>query len=468
MSRAAAGRRAAYAVLRAVTSGRGDLPDALARARERLPDHRDQALTASVAAGTLRWMGALDAVIEAFAGRSASRLDAEVLDILRLGAFQLLHLDRVPARAVIADSVELAREQRKSSAAGFVNALLRRIDRERDRLPLPRRPERASDESVLDYLSVTLSHPRWLVERWLRAHGFEAAEAWARFDNAPAPLTLRVNTLKASRTAVIERLAAHQVRVEPARFAPDALVVVSGHPLATPLAAEGWFFVQDEASQLVALAARAHPGERVLDACASPGGKTVAMAADMSDQGLVVAGDVRGRRVELLRQTVARSGARSVRVARLDAAAPPFAAVFDLVLLDAPCSGLGTVRRDPEIRWRRTPEELPRLAATQQTLLSAAAAAVRPGGRLVYATCSSEPEENHQVVETFLARHDEFAVEPVELERLEAGVAGSVLSSEGYLQTRPDRHGLEAFFAASLRRRGRARERRGRGVSATL
>jgi 16S rRNA (cytosine967-C5)-methyltransferase len=455
MSRVAPGRRAAYLALRAVTSGRSDLPEALARTRDRLEDHRDQALAANAAAGTLRWMGALDAVIESFGRRPVARLDHEILDILRLGAFQLLHMDRVPARAVIDDAVELAREQRKSSAAGFVNAVLRRIDRERGRLPLPARPAAPADPSALDYLSVTLSHPRWLAERWLRAMGFDAAEAWARFDNAPAPVTLRANTLKTTLPALVETLAEHGVRVEPARFAPAALVVLAGQPIATPLFEQGMFFVQDEASQLVALAAAARPGERVLDACASPGGKTVAMAAGMQDRGTIVAGDVRGRRVDLLRQTVARSGARSIHVTRLDASALPFDAIFDLVLLDAPCSGLGTIRRDPEIRWRRTAADLPGLAATQLTLVSKAAATVKAGGRLVYATCSGEPEENERVVEAFLAENGDFAVEAVQLDRAgdQPSTTAPLTTPQGYLRTRPDLHGLEAFFAAVLRRR---------------
>ena len=453
MSRVAPARRAAYVALHAVTSGRADLPDALARSRGRLTDHRDQALAASIAAGTLRWMGALDAIIESFGRRAVSRLDPEVLDILRLGAFQLLHLDRVPARAVIDDGVALVREQRKSSASAFVNAVLRRIDRERAALPLPGRPAGGTGAGALDYLSITLSHPRWLAERRLRRLGFDAAEAWARFDNSPAPVTLRVNTLKTTREALVTALAADDVTVEAARFSPEGLVVVSGQPMASPLFEQGWFFVQDEASQLVALAAGARPGERVLDACASPGGKTVAMAAAMQDRGAIIAGDLRERRVGLLRDTVMRSGTRSVHVTRLDATRLPFDAAFDLVLLDAPCSGLGTIRRDPEIRWRRTEADLHVLAAAQRVLLESAAGTVKPGGRLVYATCSSEREENEAVVEAFLADHPTFAVRPVELRGTAPAGSAPLVTPAGYLRTRPDQHQLEGFFAAILHRR---------------
>lgn len=453
MKQAAPARRAAYAALRAVTSNRQDLPDALARARTGLADERDAALAAEITTGTLRWMGAIDAVIEAFGRRALPRLDPEVLDVLRLGAYQLLHLDRVPARAVVDDAVEMTREARKGSASAFVNAVLRRIGRERERLPLPARPAAQDREATIAYLSITCSHPRWLVERWLDREGFDQAEAWVRFDNSAAPLTLRANTLMVARDELAARLAGAGVTVSPTRFSPEGLVVESGHPLSTPLHDQGAFFVQDEASQLVALVAGARPGERVLDACASPGGKTVAMAGRMGDCGLLVAGDVRTRRVELLERTIARSGATSVRVVRLDAEALPFGPVFDRVLVDAPCSGLGTLRRDPEIRWRRSDADLPVLAARQRRILEQAAAAVRAGGALVYATCSSEPEENEDVVRGFLADHQEFEIEPPR--EADTGVAGlaAMLTADGFFRTTPPAHGLEAFFAAVLRRR---------------
>jgi 16S rRNA (cytosine967-C5)-methyltransferase len=454
MTRAAPARRAAYAALRAVTSAQADLPDALARARGHLADERDQALAAEIATGTLRWMGALDAIIEACGSRPIGRLDPEVLDILRLSVYQIRHLDRVPARAVVNDAVDLVREARKQSASSFVNALLRRVLREMDGLPLPRKPLPGDGvEAALDYLSVTLSHPRWLVARWVARAGFDAAEAWARFDNAPAPLTLRVNTLALTREDLVARLAAHGVSVSATRFSPDGLVVTGGNPFRTPLIEEGACVVQDEASQLVAMVADARPGERVLDACASPGGKTLAMAAAMQNEGLIVAGDVRSRRIALLTQAVARSGARRVRLARLDAAALPFGASFDLVLLDAPCSGLGTIRRDPEIRWRRREAELPVLAAAQARMLERAATAVRPGGRIVYATCSSEPEENERLVAAFLDAHPEFEIESPARRADVPPAVGALIDPAGCFRSWPYAHGLEAFFAVVLRSR---------------
>jgi 16S rRNA (cytosine967-C5)-methyltransferase len=449
-SRVAPARIAAFEILRAVSAETADLPHALARARATLTDERDRALAGEIATGTLRWQGAFDHVIASISNRRIDRLDPEVVDILRAAIFQLLHLDRVPASAVVNDAVALTRRAGKRSAAPLVNAVLRRVSRERAHLPLPARPDSPDDRGrVLDYLSVALSHPRWMAERWLDRYGFDAAEAWMRFNNQPARLTLRANTLTTTPASVSEVLASHGVLVEPARFAADGLVVVQGNPLLTPAAHQGLFVVQDEASQLVASLVAAQSGDRVLDACASPGGKTIAIAASMGDRGLIVAADVRGRRVDLLARTVQESGARSIDVIHADATALPFAdsgQVFDWVLLDAPCSGLGTIRRDPDIRWRRSEADLRKFAAAQLRMLRETARVVRPGGRLVYSTCSSEPEENEHVVDAFLSGGG-FARElPASTMLREA----SIISDAGYLRTDPFHHGLEAFFGAVL------------------
>ncbi len=442
-------REAAYEVLRAVSTGSADLPYALARARARLPDERDRALASEIATGTLRWQGTFDHVIAELSRRPVAKLDPEVLDILRSATFQLLHLDRVPAAAVVSDAVNMTKKAGKKSAGPFVNALLRRISRERAQLPVPPRPENLDDRAAaLDYLTVTLSHPRWLAARWLDRYGFAATEAWLRFNNQPAPLTLRVNRLRTTGTALAESLAAHGVQIVPGRFAPDAWVVSKGNPLLTPLADTGAFVVQDEASQLVASLVSARAGERVLDACASPGGKTTAIAAAMGDRGLIVATDVRGRRVDLLARTVRASGAQSVKIVQADASALPLRATFDWVLLDVPCSGLGTLRRDPDVRWRRSETDLVRLAASQRQLLEETARVLAPGGRLVYSTCSSEPEENEDVVAALVAGG---ALKPVAPRDLPAAVQ-PLVNAAGHLRTFPFRDGLEAFFGAILTR----------------
>jgi 16S rRNA (cytosine967-C5)-methyltransferase len=443
-------RTAAYHAVRAISSRRLDLPAALHTSREHLSDERDRSLAAEIVTGTLRWQRSLDHLIEHFSKRRISKLDAEVVDILRLSLYQLLHLDRVPASAVVDDAVDLTRGARKLSASGFVNAVLRATLRQRHKLPLPSRPDNTNDRAAaLAYLGITHSHPDWLVGRWLDRYGFAATERWVQFDNEAPLLTLRVNRLRATRTAAIATLAADDVETEPTRFAPDGLVVTSGNPLRRP--ADGLAFVQDESSQLVPAVVSAAPGERILDLCASPGGKTLAMAADMNDTGTIIASDVRPKRLALLADTVRTAGVRCVSIVRVPPTGPlPFGPVFDSVLVDAPCSGLGTVRRDPDIRWRRREQELPLLARDQLALLLRAAEVVRAGGRLVYATCSSEPEENDEVVAAFADARGDFTV--ADLRQTAGPVVAPFIDGDGFFRTTPAAHGLEAFFAAVMTR----------------
>jgi 16S rRNA (cytosine967-C5)-methyltransferase len=444
-------RVAAYRALLAVGADRTDLPAALAASRRDLSDERDRALAADIVTGALRWQRSLDHLIEHFARRPLRRLDPDVATILRLSLYQLLRLDRVPAAAVVDDAVDLTRGARKASAAGFVNAVLRTMLRQRHRLPLPGRPERSDDRAAwLAYLGITHSHPEWLVARWIDRYRTDAAERWVRFNNETPRLTLRANTLTATRDRVAGALAAHDIETEPKHDAPDGLIVVRGNPLRGPL--DGSFFVQDEASQLVTLAVDVRAHQRVLDLCASPGGKTTAMAAAMGDTGTIVASDVRARRLALLRGTVRLSGARHVRIVRVPASGPlPFFQRFDAVLVDAPCSGLGTIRRDPDIRWRRAEADLRLFARDQLALLDRAADVLAPGGRLVYATCSGEPDENEAVVDAFLAHRSDFEVS--DLRQHGPRVLAPFLDERGMMRTLPFEHGLEAFFAGVLVRR---------------
>jgi 16S rRNA (cytosine967-C5)-methyltransferase len=414
----AAARRAAYDALRAVAIRTRDLGEVLADSRERLPDDRDRALTAAIVVGTLRWRNRLDWLLARAANRDVASLDPEVLDILRLSLFQLLYLTRVPASAVVDDAVSLTKAARKKSAAGLTNAVLRRLARTRQQLGLPE-------------LSVPIEEP---------------------------PLTLRANTLRTTRDELVERLKTSNVETRATRYAPDGLVVLDGQPLRTADAGAGLFVVQDEASQLVPLLGGTSRRAMVLDACAAPGGKTLALAAGVARDGVLVASDVSRRRVVLLREILHRAGANRPHVIQADLErGAPFDAVFDLVLLDAPCTGLGTLRRDVDIRWRRSPDDVRQAAAKQGRMIEAAGSLVAPGGRLIYATCSSEPEENEQVVGGFLAARPDFVQVPAR-DLVADGVPGDLLDERGRLATRPDRHGLEVFFGVALeRRRGGSR-----------
>jgi 16S rRNA (cytosine967-C5)-methyltransferase len=421
-------RQAAFEALGLVDSGAG-MSGALATARASLRDARDRALVTELVSGAIRMRAAIDYQLRSRVTRDLARLDAPVLTTLRLAAFQLIYLSRVPVPAIVNDAVALTRRSGKSSAAGLVNAALRALARDRERLAWPESPPVAA-------LATRESHPEWLVERWAQRYGEAATRAWLRHNNEPVRLCLAANRLKTTREALATRLAREGVGTEPAARAPDALIVTSGSPLSTEAYRDGWFVAQDEASQLIGDLGDLKPGGRVLDVCASPGGKTLRVAWRAGRSALVVATDVRPRRMRLLRATVTRLGLDRVRLVQIDVAAGlPFCdGAFDFVLVDAPCSGLGTIRRDPDIRWRRRPEDLPVLATVEMDLLARASRAVARGGSLVYATCSSEPEENEDVVAAFLAGHPDFR-----------------LADEH--RTWPFRDRLDAFYGAALVRR---------------
>lgn len=432
-------RARAARVLAAVEAREDTLGAAVDRARHDLADDRDRGLLLELTAGVCRWRGALDALIAACSARPLDRIDPLVLATLRLAVYQLRWLDRIPPHAVVHEAVDAARELVNPRAGGFVNGILRSYLRQPPALPARPGPA-GTRRQQLTYLSITCSHPRWLVARWLDRVGFDATEAWCAFNNAAPTVTVRTRgaggdavswlaqfDMAAARCAMVPEMA----RLEPGTFGK------------LPVVARDGLAVQDEGSALVAHAAGATPGSRVLDLCGSPGGKSVVMWSDMQQTGTLVAADLRPARVALLRTTLAAAGVPAA-IVRLDARADlPFGADFDTVLVDAPCSGLGTLRRDPDVRWAVELGDLPGFADTQRRILACAADTVRPGGRLVYATCSSEPDENDAVVDGFLATDVRFTREPWTGPGADAGV----------LRTLPPRDALDAFFAVRLRRR---------------
>jgi 16S rRNA (cytosine967-C5)-methyltransferase len=445
-------RLAAVRVLIALDTGRTTLSAEVERERPNLADRRDQALFLELAAGVTRWRAELDARIGAYSTRPVDELAPEVRAVLRVAAYQLHHLERIPEHALVHESVEIARALGQSRATGFVNAVLRNMVRGRQATRLPARPADPHDtDAALEYLSVTLSHPRWLVSRWLARFGFDACEQWCRFNNASPEITVR--GVHGDPNDLRERLARENVVGQPSLFVPGAIKLPAGGLGRLSAETREAIVVQDEGSQLVACLAGGASGDRVLDVCASPGGKTLILDAAIGPDGIVIAGDNRPARVALLRSTLLRAN-RHARVLALNAEQPlPFGPVFDRVLLDAPCSGLGTLRRDPDIKWHRRPEDLPIFAASQRRMIERASEVVRPGGALIYATCSSEPEENEAIVDTFLAKTPEFTLGRLAVDRVPA--AESVIDDRGMLHSSPA-HGLDAFFAAVLVRRERA------------
>jgi 16S rRNA (cytosine967-C5)-methyltransferase len=392
----------------------------------------DRALATELVYGTLVWQGRLDHFLRRLLHEPLERLDPPVRAALRLGLYQLRVLDRIPAYAAVDSSVRLAGRR----ASGLVNAVLRRATRE---------DEPALPDDPVDRLATEWSHPRWLVERWVRELGASAAAALLEANTQTPQVAIRPNRRRTTADALRSTLATAGIETRPSDVVDGALVVETRAASLRGLPGwrEGLFAFQGEASQLVAALVDVGPDARVLDACAAPGGKTIAIAERLGPGRSITAFDRNRAGLGRLAREAERLGVSAV-VAQADACRPPTERPFDAVLVDAPCSGLGTLRRHPEIKWRRRPEDIPRLAVLQQEIVAGVAPLVKPGGLLVYAVCTRTTEETTGVVETLLAAQPRFVVEPAR---------GPCVDADGFLRTAPYRHGMDGFFAARLRAR---------------
>jgi len=427
-------RRAALQALQRIREG--DLADrALDRAAAGL-DPRERALAQEMVYGVSRLRGRLDHLLSQLVRNGLEQLEPEVLEVLRLGAYQLTEMDGVPPYAAVSQSVDLARLAGSGRAGGLVNGVLQDLQRRREAL---RFPDPAADP--VGHLATHGSHPRWLVERWVDRYGAEQAAALVEANNRRPELYLR--PLGVFADAARQTLAERGIQSEAVDCAPDSLRLVPPASAAEALAAVPGV-VQDPAAALVVRFAGVPEGATVVDLCAAPGGKALGLA---ERAGRVIAADLSARRMGRVVENAARVGwSDRVGVVVADGRDAPFAPV-DAVLLDAPCTGTGTFRRHPDGRWRVTPGDLAALAALQWELLRAAEAVVRPGGLLVYATCSLEPEENESQMQRFLEAGSGWTLEPPT-----GAVAAWLVGSEGFLRVLPQHHGVDGAFAARLRR----------------
>jgi 16S rRNA (cytosine967-C5)-methyltransferase len=437
-----AARRLALDVLPAGAAG--GRPEALLAARlPELDRPEDRHLAGTLVYGTLRWQGRLDWIVD-FLVERPRRLSSEVRLILRLGLFQLIFLTRVPDHAVVDTAVGLAKA-RQPRAAGLVNAVLRNFRRREDSVTWPAGPA--------ERLAATHSLPRWLAREWIDRFGPSEAEAMAAAQNEEPPLNLRVNTLRTGRDDLLISIAGMAREVAPGRYCPEAIVLRGPRETLTewPAYKSGLFTIQDEAAQLVSHLGAPRPGETVIDLCAGRGGKTFHLAALLGDRGVVHAWDKDEGRLADLSRDKERLGVTCVRERRLDATADDLPEVrADLVVVDAPCTGLGVIRRRPDIKWRVFRDDPAKMAELQSRLLEAASNLVVPGGRLVYAVCTTTEAEGPGVTEKFRGQHPQFRLEPAGgfLPEPARGLA----NERGFLVTRPHDHGLDGFFAARLMR----------------
>lgn len=418
---------------------------------------RERRLTNALVYGVIRWQKQLDWVLSHFVN-PRFQLDVKHRAILRLGAFQLLHLDGIPSHAAIFETVQLAKGSRKTT--GFINAVLRSVQRKGSELSYP-----SLETHPIEHISLSLSYPKWLVKRWLQARGLAWTLAFCQSSNQIAPLALRANSLRTDRDKLCLLLTENGLSNTPSKIAPDGIVIdnrsitiydetshVTGAKTLKDVLNRDDVYVQDESAMLVSYLLMSESPELVVDLCAAPGGKTTHIACMMENSGKIIATDVSEKKLAILRENCQRIGVQNVETRTVDAAKSDLSFIegADAVLIDAPCSGFGTLRRHPDIRWNKTSDQLLSLTDLQYRLLKNAAPHIKTDGILVYSTCSIERLENEQIVTRFLKNFPMFKVEHVS--EFLPDVPQSMITSDGFLQTFPHEHGVDGTFAARLRR----------------
>jgi len=415
------------------------------------PGKLDRAFVTELVYGTLRTLNTLDWVLAKFIKKPLDSQTSTVRNILRLGVYQLMFLDKVPPSAACNESTEMARRHSHSGSVKFVNGVLRNVSRSINEISFP---DLAA--SPVEHISLKYSHPAWLVERWLSEFGLENTIELCRVNNEPAPTTVRTNTLKIDRNELAERLRSEGLVVSETAYAPEGLKVEGFYSMGSLVSfREGLFQVQDESSMLAGRAVSPFPGAAVIDACSAPGGKASHLAQLMDDKGEISAFDIHPHKMALIKENYVRLGVTIIKEMTGDARDLPsqFHNYADFILVDAPCSGLGVLRRRPDARWRKGPEQLPEIVRLQGEILKGASYCVKEGGVLVYSTCTITREENLEQVEHFLAEHPEF--EPEDLTPyIPMGLENEGTLTRGYLQIMPNKQGMDGFFISRMRKKG--------------
>ncbi len=411
--------------------------------RDHPMDQRDAALVTAIVRGTLRWRGRIDGLLNHYIKIGLDALPPLIQNILRMGVFQLLYLDQVPDRAAVDESVKLARKFGHPGTAGLVNAVLRKISAERDKLPEP-----VIGSDPVPALASIHSHPEWMVSRWVHRFGVEEATELLKANNEPPPVTIRINRQKAEPREFLNRLLSSGLKAESGTFHRGTIRIFGDFiPPEDPGFAGGEFVVQDESESLVVDLLNPSPGETVVDLCAAPGGKTTHIAERVGRPGHVIAVEAQRGRIKPLVENRARLGLENVSILLADGLHLALRKPADRVLVDAPCSGLGVLAKRADARWRKTEGKIRTVTAIQEKLIRAGARLVKPGGVLVYSVCSIEPDEGKRVVERFLKDHPEFSIEDA------ARHVPAAVTAEGMLLTLPHRHRTDGAFAARLKRK---------------
>lgn len=412
-----------------------------------LQDPRDKGLVTELVYGSIKYKGRLDWVIDQFAKPKTKKMAPWIRNIIRLGLYQLLFLDKVPVSAAINESVKLAKKYGHQGTVKFVNGVLRNISRKLNTLTYP-----DFQKNPVEHLSIVYSFPQWLVQVWVQEYGPEQTKALCQFFNKPSPLWVRTNSLKISRDNLEEQLAEKGIKTVPSKRVPEGLCLVDNLEVAKLEQFKmGLFTVQDESSMLVSHVLSPEPGQVVLDVCSGPGGKTSHLAQLMGNKGVILAFDVHQHRLQLIKETCARLGITNVQTDLQDARylTKVIKDPVDMILVDAPCSGLGVLGRRPDARWRKQPEDIRELQKIQKEILNEAAQLLKTGGTLVYSTCTITHEENQGVVEDFLKQHQEFVLDINLTNYLPYSTEEG---RKGFIQFLPQLHAMDGFFIARLKK----------------
>ncbi len=436
-------RQLAYNILSKVIHRRGFASDLLRSGNIDSLSRVDRSFLTEIVYGVLRWMKELDFYISFFSGRAVVTIDKELLLLLRLGMYQIFHLDRVPDSAAVNETVELAKRIGNSKKAGFVNAVLRNSIREKENIAFP-----DFNSNPTGYISDVLSQPDWLVRRWVGNMGKDKARLLAERVNKPMPLMVRVNLIRTDRAGLLSALRKEGVDAVESEFSEQALKV-SGKALKTDLFRKGFFYVQGLSSQLTGLLVRAEEGAKILDCCCAPGGKLTYIASSCQES-TVYGMDINYRKLKMTRKNCQKLGVKNIRLLCGSAYCAPFKSAFHTVLLDAPCSGLGTIRANPEIKWRVSPDDIDNYHQVQAKMINSMAEFVMVGGELIYSVCSMEEEETFQVIDWFLERNDNF--ELLDAKSRIGESCYSMISHKCFL-SKPYKFDMDGFFAAILRRK---------------
>jgi len=400
----------------------------------------DRSLLAELVHGVMRWQGRLDWVLNRFTHGNFAKSDINIKNTLRTALYQIMFLDRLPQYAIVNEAVEFIKRVRGDKIAGLVNAVLRNILRSLSDVQYPNK-----NEDAAQYLSVYYSHPLWMVKRWLERFSVEELEKFLAANNEIPLLTLRINRLKTKPNEFLALIEQQQVNYQSSNFIDHFIRVKNLSGIAQmDVFQKGYFSIQDESAAFPVILLDPQPGERVVDLCAAPGGKTTFIGELLHDRGEIIAIDRYEHRLNLIRQSCERLGISIVKTLAADSSQLELP-LADKVLVDAPCSGLGTLRKKPDLKWKREVEDIERLAQLQDSLLENAIRIVKPGGTLVYSTCTTEPEENEHLVKAFIERHPE-----VRVDNASRFISSSLVTANGFVQTFPHRDHLDGSFAARL------------------